>query len=111
MSRQLSGDKKIRQILNIFKEIVKLNVVTSAEKAVRLNQSYVAGWEIDPENVFKHYNDCPTEAGKWRAITMSIPIGSPPYLKHSLNDSDGSRIHLLNKDFGSLMISDQENLN
>jgi len=63
-------------IFNIIKVIVMLGVTGSYEKAIALKQSYVDGYEIDPANIYIHHSDCPTEADRWSAITMGIPIRS-----------------------------------
>ena len=104
MTRQFTGGKENGLVLNMKKEIVKLGVTGSAEKAEALKRSYVAGWGIDPENIFKHPEDCPNEMDKWGAITMGIPIGSPEYVTRALGDAEGSPLILLNKDFDSLIL-------
>jgi len=81
-----------------------LGVTDSYEKAIALKQSYVDGYEIYPTNIYIHYSDCPAEADRWGAITMSIPIGSQEYVKRILDDSELSPIVLLNMDFDSLVI-------
>ena len=81
-----------------------MGVTGSYEKACALKQFYVDGWEIDPTNIYIHPSDCPTEADRWGAITMGIPIGSQEYVTRILDDSEMSPIVLLNKDFDSLVI-------
>jgi len=102
MVRPSSGGKEVPNISN---EIVELGVSASTEKVEGFKQSYEAGWGIDPENNFQHPNDHPTETGKWGAFTMGIPTDSPIYGKCVLDYSDGSSLHLLNKDFDSLITS------
>jgi hypothetical protein len=104
MTNQRVQGSSIGMILNMKKEIVKLGVTGSYEKACALKQSYVDGWEIDPTNIYIHPSDCPTEADRWGAITMGIPIGSQEYVTRILDDSEMSPIVLLNKDFDSLVI-------
>jgi hypothetical protein len=79
MTRQSSGGKAIGQILNMFKEVVKLGVTGSAEKAEELKQSYEPRWRFDPKNDFIH--PFLAKANKWGTFTMGNPIGSLAYEK------------------------------
>ena len=76
ITNQRKEGSSIGMILNIKKEMVKLGVTGSYEKAIALKQSYVGKYEIDPTNIYIYPSDCPTEADRCGAINMGIPIES-----------------------------------
>jgi hypothetical protein len=103
ISNQRQEGAAIGLQLNMQKEIVKLGRTGSSSKALERKQSYVDGWEIDPDNIFVHPSDIPAEAERWGAITMGIPIGSPEYVQRTLLESESSPLAILNKEFDSLL--------